>query len=98
MKIDYSSVDWSRHDAAIACDLGITRAAVGKARRKAGAPPSQAPVKTKPLSQRAWIERAQSLLLDLGQWELMAGEDLEAEFDFVGKIFNEASNLRKLKP
>ena len=43
-RIDYSSVDWTRHDAAIARDLGVTRAAVGKARLKAGVPPSKRPV------------------------------------------------------
>jgi len=56
--IDYSGVDWARHDAAIACDLGISRAAVGKARRKAGAPPSKAPVKVKSLTRKAWVNRA----------------------------------------
>lgn len=49
----YATVDWTKHDAAIARELGVTRAAVGKARRKAGAQPTKKPKAGRPLSRKA---------------------------------------------
>lgn len=48
--VDYSQVNWTMHDAAIARAFGVTRAAVGRARKKAGAPPSQRPKIDRPPS------------------------------------------------
>lgn len=96
----YKTVDWAKHDAALARELGVTRAAVGKARKKHTKLPSATPKRIKKLTNKAWIERASVLLADMERWEKRATEDceLEEEMDLVGEIFEEAAELRKLKP
>lgn len=92
--VDYSAVDWAKHDAAIARDLGVSRAAVMNARRRAGAPPSKKPVKLK-LSRAEWKGRAAILMDMLCKWEEMAGDDLGPEMDQVAVIFAEARFLKQ---
>lgn len=96
----YASVDWAKHDAALARELGVTRVAIGKARRKHTSLPSIAPKRIKKLTNKQWIERASILLADMERWERRSAEDcdLEEEMDLVGEIFEEAAELRKLKP
>ena len=97
-KADYKPVDWTKHDAQIARELGVTRAAVGKARKSAKAPPSQRQPKIQPLTQKEWVERGYALMRRLADWQDAAGEDLEAEMDMIDEIFSEARALIKLKP
>ncbi len=96
----YAAVDWTKHDAAISRELGVTRAAVGKARKKHTKLPSATPKQIKKLTNKQRIDRASILLADMERWEKRSTEDcdLEEEMDLVGEIFEEAAELRKLKP
>jgi hypothetical protein len=98
-RIDYTSVDWTRHDAALARELGVTRPAIGKARAKHSNLPSRMPLRDKALTRRDWSKRAHALCAALIEWDNKA--ELFAENvapDWLGAIFTEARELHKLKP
>lgn len=86
------------HDAAIARSLGVSRAAIGKARRRLANAPTRKPVKPRSLSNKKWIERALKLVNEIEDWGAMASDDLGPEMDVIEQIFKEASELRKLNP
>lgn len=96
-RIDYSAVDWTKHDAAIARDLGVSRAAVMNARRRAGAPPSKVPTREQ-ITQKEWIRRAQLLIVNLMRWDKLEDGDLDEVMPLVDEVFEEARALHKLQP
>ncbi len=97
-RIDYSSVNWNRHDAAIARDLGVTRAAVGKARRKAGAPASKAPKKPKVIPAKEWKKRAHALCERMVEWADQAEDPDDIAPEWISDLFNEAKILTGKEP
>lgn len=76
-QIEWSKVDWSKYDAAIAKDIGISREAVRRMRKRKGVKPVKKIAKPLPVSKKKKSEQLAKTIL---AWERLGVEEYLPKF------------------